>query len=92
MLKQAVVCNNCGTERKDANHWFVLAEYRKVLRSLMPEETGPNVLGIAVFSLDETTAQIEGAEHICGESCLQRRISACLTKLMLVEIVNAETK
>jgi hypothetical protein len=84
MLKQAVVCNQCGTERKEANHWYhwyVLVEYKKACISLMPLESYPNLRGIVIFSFDDGTASIDDAEHICGESCLQKRMRTRLAEL-----------
>lgn len=49
-------CDQCGTEKKDTNHWFIIAPVAKML-SIVPLETiSPNLISAS------TTL-------VCGQNC-----------------------
>lgn len=58
------VCDVCGTQRKEANHWYMLDSTSKTLV-------------IAKFD-DSMAEQMEF--HLCGAGCLQVKLSAKLAE------------
>ncbi len=59
MKKETYVCEHCGAERKESNHWFVLIVHTEFIeiRPFFPWRHWST------------------ARHYCGESCLQAAVS-----------------
>lgn len=55
-------CDNCGTQKRTANHWFLLV-------------VEPRRMEIRPWSAVDSTP---GARHVCGESCLSSEISSAI--------------
>jgi predicted Fe-S protein YdhL (DUF1289 family) len=58
-VKTVVVCDGCGREKGEANHWilFNIVEAAAVARSSY----------VAFHAWDETSARVLG--HLCSEEC-----------------------
>lgn len=67
--KKSYVCDVCGVERKEVNHWFVLLDLRSAVSG-----------GIAIRSF-ANGKDLPEAEHLCGQSCVQKRVDAYLVGL-----------
>jgi hypothetical protein len=60
MAKQIqYVCDGCGTPKGSTNHWFSL-----IIKA-----------GLIQIYYSQELLDIDGAIHLCGERCLQRKIS-----------------
>ena len=65
MIRQAVSCDICGTEKKQTNHWFVAYDQAGELR--MSGWNSRNKLR-------------PGAKHLCGQTCLHKLVDDFLAK------------
>jgi hypothetical protein len=67
-LKKVYECYVCGTERKDANHWFVVE---------------PSRVGFHLWQWDwairEGRLDDDGVEHVCGQACAHKLLDRFLT-------------
>ena len=57
MIRQAVSCDVCGTEKKETNHWFVAYETAGELR---------------VSGWNSRNRLRAGSKHLCGQACLHK--------------------
>ncbi len=67
VIRQAISCDICRTEKRQANHWFVAYEQSGELRI-----SGWNSLHL----LSPET------KHLCGEACAHKLISQFLMRLV----------
>ena len=67
MIRQAISCDICGTEKRQANHWFVAYEQSGELR---------------ISGWNSPYLSCAGTKHLCGETCLHKLISKFLAKLV----------
>jgi hypothetical protein len=65
--KETVTCDVCGAERKEVNHWFVLA--------FSPEHGS-----VSVFPWDRATYYIKDGKHVCGQACAHKLLDEFLSK------------
>jgi hypothetical protein len=70
MNKQVYVCDVCGAERKEANHWF--------LAESSPVSTSINFLEWDYS--DGIHRDISGVKHICGQVCAHKLLDEFLSK------------
>lgn len=56
-------CNVCGKERGASNHWTL---------AVVDER------GLALYPWKDSDARLEGMQHLCGRSCVQRLIDKAL--------------
>lgn len=59
-----VVCDSCGAEKGEVNHWWCLATYMESHKDI--------AIGIFPFGFDFDRADEIGFEHVadvCGQSC-----------------------
>lgn len=70
---QAMVfkCDNCNSERKEANHWFV---------ARAQDDSSSSFAAFSLWPFNETTAVYKGAKHLCGEACLNAEQSAWIER------------
>ncbi|MGH9600572.1 MAG: hypothetical protein ACRD27_11965 [Terracidiphilus sp.] len=59
MIRQAITCDICATEKKQTNHWFVAYEQAGELR----------VSGWSTRNRLRT-----GTKHLCGQTCLHKLV------------------
>lgn len=57
MIRQAISCDICGTEKKQTNHWFVACEVGGELR---------------ISGWNARNRLRAGAKHLCGQTCLHK--------------------
>ncbi len=67
MIRQAISCDICGAEKKQAKHWFVAYEHAGELRV-----SGWNANGRARA----------GAKHLCGQTCLHKLVDEFIAGTM----------
>jgi hypothetical protein len=64
--KLTITCDECAVERRDANHWFAVREggVGFAVAPLRAVEERPDFFSPEAFKI-----------HICGESCLHKRLA-----------------
>jgi len=70
VIQQVITCDICGSQKRQANHWFIAREESGELRIsgwISPQVLSPE------------------AKHLCGETCAHKLISQFLMKLMEVK-------
>ena len=65
MIRQAISCDICGTEKKQTNHWFVAYDQGGELR-----------LG----GWKSRNRMRPGAKHLCGQTCLHRLVDEFMAR------------
>jgi len=69
-----VVCSNCGVEKRQVNHWF-----------LVWLERGDTRLCITEYDEDPAMQHETSVAKVCGESCLMRMVARfCARKSAVV--------
>ena len=59
MIRQAITCDICASEKRQTNHWFVAYEQAGELR---------------VSGWNSRNRQRPGAKHLCGQTCLHKLV------------------
>lgn len=67
VIRQAISCDICGTEKQLTNHWFVAYDQSGELR---------------VGGWNSRNRQRPGARHLCGQTCLHKLIDEYLARTM----------
>jgi hypothetical protein len=65
VIRQAISCDICGTEKKLTNHWYVAYDQSGELR---------------VSGLDSRNRLRPGAKHLCGQTCLHKLVDDFITR------------
>ncbi len=65
MIRQAVSCDICGTEKKQTNHWFVARE-----------SSGELHLG----GWNSRNRSRAGSKHLCGQTCLHKMVDEFMAR------------
>lgn len=65
MIRQAISCDICGTEKRQTNHWFVAYEQGGELR---------------VSGWSSRHRLRPGSEHLCGQTCLHKLVDEFVAK------------
>lgn len=63
MIRQAISCDVCGSQKRQTNHWFVAYEQARELR---------------VSGWDSPHLMCPGTKHLCGETCVHKLVSEFL--------------
>lgn len=71
MIRQAISCDVCGTEKKQTNHWFVVREHAGEL----------NLSGWG--SRNRSRA---GSKHLCGQTCLHKLVDEFMARTISVRL------
>lgn len=61
MIRQAISCDMCGVQKREANHWFIAFEEKGELR-------------IAGWASPRRLST--GTAHLCGENCVHKLLSS----------------
>ena len=69
MIRQAISCDICGTEKKQTNHWFVAYEQGGELR---------------VSGWNSRNRLRPGSKHLCGQTCLHKLVDEFMAKAIAV--------
>ena len=67
MIRQAISCDICGTEKKQTNHWFVANEQGGELR---------------VSGWNSRNRLRPGSRHLCGQTCLHKLVDNFMAKAL----------
>ncbi len=74
MIRQAISCDICGTEKKQTNHWFVAYEYGGELR---------------VGGWSSRNRLRAGSKHLCGQTCLHKLVDDFMARALADRIAPA---
>lgn len=69
MIRQAISCHICATEKKQTNHWFVAYEQGGELR---------------VSGWHSRNRLRPGTKHLCGQTCLHKLVDEFMAKAIAV--------
>ena len=69
MIRQAISCDICGTEKKQTNHWFVAYDQGGELR---------------VSGLNPSIRLRPTMKHLCGQTCLHKLVDDFITRAQAV--------
>jgi len=69
VIRQAISCDICGTEKKQTNHWFVAYDQGGELR---------------VSGWSSRNRLRPGAKHLCGQICLHKLVDDFMAKTLAV--------
>ncbi len=65
MIRQAISCDICGSEKKQTNHWFVAYDQAGELR---------------VSGWNSRNRLRPGAKHLCGQTCLHKLVDEFMAR------------
>ena len=69
MIRQAISCDICGTEKRQTNHWFVAYEQGGELR---------------MSGWSSRLRLRPGSKHLCGQTCLHKLVDEYMAKSLAV--------
>ncbi len=69
VIRQAISCDICGTEKRQTNHWFVAYEQGAELR---------------VSGWSTCNRQRPGMKHLCGQTCLHKLVDDFMARTIAV--------
>jgi len=71
VIRQAISCDICGTEKKQTNHWFVVYDQGGELR---------------VGSWASRNRLRPGSKHLCGQTCLHKLVDEFISKALAMRV------
>ncbi len=71
MIRQAISCDICGTEKKQTNHWFVAYDQGGELR---------------VSGWSSRNRLRPGSKHLCGQTCLHKLVDDFMAKALTARL------
>jgi hypothetical protein len=74
VIRQAISCDICGTEKKQTNHWFVAYDQGGELR---------------VSGWNSRNRLRPGSKHLCGQTCLHKLVDDFMAKALTVKAPKA---
>ncbi|MGH9605147.1 MAG: hypothetical protein ACRD3N_05545 [Terracidiphilus sp.] len=77
MIRQAITCDICASEKKQTNHWFVAYEQSGELR----------VSGWSTRNRLRT-----GTKHLCGQTCLHKLVDDFMARAVASRLQSAATE
>lgn len=75
MIRQAISCDICGTDKQQTNHWFVAYEQNGELR---------------ISGWNSQSRLRTGAKHLCGQTCLHKLVDEFMAKTIAVRTPASE--
>ncbi|MFZ0302424.1 MAG: hypothetical protein WAL75_07055 [Terracidiphilus sp.] len=69
MIRQAITCDICGSEKRQTNHWFVAYELNGELR---------------MSGWSSRHRLRPGSKHLCGQTCLHKLVDEFMAKSIAV--------
>jgi hypothetical protein len=75
VIRQAITCDICASEKKQTNHWFVAYEQGGELR---------------VSGWCSRNRQRPGAKHLCGQTCLHKLVDDFMARTIVRTPIAAE--
>jgi hypothetical protein len=67
VIRQAISCDICGTEKKQTNHWFVAHDQAGELR---------------VSGWSSRSRLRPGTKHLCGQTCLHKLVDEFMARTL----------
>jgi hypothetical protein len=74
VIRQAISCDICGTEKKQTNHWFVAYDQAGELR---------------VSGWSSRNRLRPGSKHLCGQTCLHKLVDDFMARALTVRAPRA---
>jgi len=71
VIRQAISCDICGTEKKQTNHWFVAYEQTGELR---------------VSGWNSRNRLRPGSKHLCGQTCLHKLVDDFMARALCTRV------
>lgn len=71
MIRQAISCDLCASEKKQTNHWFVAYEFGGELR---------------VSGWNSRNRLRPGSKHLCGQTCLHKLVDDFMARAISVRV------
>jgi hypothetical protein len=71
VIRQAISCDICGTEKKQTNHWFVAYDQGGELR---------------VSGWNSRNRLRPGMKHLCGQTCLHKLVDEFMARTIAVRV------
>ena len=71
VIRQAISCDICGTEKKQTNHWFVAYDQGGELR---------------VSGWASRNRLRPGSKHLCGQTCLHKLVDDFMARALAVRL------
>ena len=71
MIRQAISCDICGTEKKQTNHWFVAYDQGGELR---------------VSGWASRNRLRPGSKHLCGQTCLHKLVDDFMARALTARV------
>jgi hypothetical protein len=65
LIKQAISCDICATEKRQTNHWFVAYQEARELR---------------ISDWNTPHRERADAKHLCGETCLHKLLGEFIAR------------
>ncbi len=75
MIRQAISCDICGTDKQQTNHWFVAYDQNGELR---------------ISDWNSQSRLRAGAKHLCGQTCLHKLVDEFMARAIAVRTPAAE--
>jgi hypothetical protein len=69
VIRQAISCDICGTEKKQTNHWFVAYDQGGELR---------------ISGWSTRNRLRPGSKHLCGQTCLHKLVDDFMAKALTI--------
>jgi hypothetical protein len=74
VIRQAISCDICGTEKKQTNHWFVAYDQGGELR---------------VSGWSSRNRLRPGSKHLCGQTCLHKLVDEFMARAITARVPQA---
>jgi hypothetical protein len=71
VIRQAITCDICATEKKQTNHWFVASEQGGELR---------------VSGWNSRNRLRPGMKHLCGQTCLHKLVDEFMARALAARV------
>jgi hypothetical protein len=71
VIRQAISCDICATEKKQTNHWFVVSEQAGELR---------------VSGWNSRNRLRPGMKHLCGQTCLHKLVDEFMARTLAIRL------
>ncbi|MGO9776766.1 MAG: hypothetical protein ACLQGT_13630 [Terracidiphilus sp.] len=71
MIRQAISCDICGTEKKQTNHWFVAYDQGEELR---------------VSGWSSHNRLRPGYKHLCGQTCVHKLVDEFMARAFTARV------
>ncbi len=71
VIRQAISCDICGTEKKQTNHWFVAYDQGGELR---------------VSGWNSRNRLRPGSKHLCGQTCLHKLVDDFMAQALSTRV------